>query len=114
MLNNKFPTITAINTPIQQTGNNGYHYLFLVSEDQLRLIGCSLTGLIIDGLKYSIDIKATNQFLLCEPTKYKNKCYQWIKAPDDNDILKMPCWLYDIIISNKEKPKAIKIIKEVM
>ena len=114
MMNNKFSSITAINTPIQQTGNNGYHYLFLVNEEQLQIIGCSLTGLYIEGVKYSIDIKATNQFLLCEPTKYKNKSYNWIKAPDDNDILKMPNWLYDIIISNKEKPKAIKIIKEVI
>ena len=73
---NNFPTLTSINTPIQKTGNNGYHYLFLVNEEQLKIIGASLTGLYIDGIKYTIDIKATNQFLLCEPSRYKNKYYE--------------------------------------
>ena len=54
---NNFQTLTRINTPIQKTGNNGYHYLFLVNEEQLKIIGASLTGLYIDGIKYTIDYK---------------------------------------------------------
>ena len=68
-----------LQTPTQATGNNGYHYLFLVDEEQLNIIGASLTGLIIDNSNkhYSIDIKATNQFLIVEPSKYNNKCYKY-------------------------------------
>lgn len=99
-----FKSPESINTPTQKTGNNGYHYLFLVNDEQLNLIGSSITDLIIDGLKYSIDVKATNQLLICEPSTYKGKFYKWVddKAPSDIDILKMPAWLYDIICKYKQ------------
>jgi hypothetical protein len=112
-----FKTPDSITTPIQKTGNNGYHYLFLVNDEQLKIIGSSITDLIIDGLKYSIDVKATNQLLISEPSTYKGKFYKWIegKAPSDIEILKMPTWLYDIIYKFKQpkqkeapKPKAKK------
>jgi len=102
-----------LQTPTQKTGNNGYHYLFLVDEEQLNIIGSSLTGLIIDNSykSYSIDIKATNQFLLVEPSKYNNKCYKWIRAPHDTAILSLPEWLMTIIINtNAPAPKKDKVI----
>ena len=96
-------------TPTQKTGTNGYHYLFLVSQEQLKIIGCSITGLYIDDSddKYKIDIKATNQFLACEPSNYDGKIYKWIKAPHETAIINIPNWIFNIIVKHKEhKPKA--------
>lgn len=108
---NNFNDILSINTPIQKTANNGYHYLFKATAEELKNIGSSITGLIIDDIKYSIDVKATNQFLIVEPSNYDDKCYKWIKAPKEYDILLLPRFIYDIILKHhnfkdtKDKPK---------
>lgn len=47
-----------IYTPIQKTGNK-------------------ITELLIDGLRYSIDFKGKNQFVIVEPSKYEKKVYKW-------------------------------------
>jgi hypothetical protein len=45
-----------LETPTQKTGNEGYHYLFLVDAEQLKIIKGGINGLTIDGSfkKYSI------------------------------------------------------------
>ena len=103
--------IDIINTPTQQTGTGGYHYLFLVSKEQLNIIGCSITGLYINNSddKYKIDIKATNQFLICEPSNYDGKYYKWIKDPAETKILNIPEWIFKIIVKHKEHKPPVKI-----
>jgi len=110
----KFKSPDSINTPTQKTGNNGYHYLFLVTDDQLKIIGSSITDLIIDGIKYSIDVKASNQLLICEPSIYKGKFYKWLddKTPSDIDILKMPSWIYDIIFKYRQNQNKENKLQE--
>jgi len=100
--------ITFLKTPTQKTGNNGYHYLFLVDEEQFNIIGSGLIGLTINNSfkKYSIDVKALNGFIISEPSKYSNKFYKWIVAPD-TDILNIPSWLFEIIRQNKQPTKKI-------
>ena len=54
---------------VQQTGNNGYHILFKVTLEQYEQIK-NITNLVIDGISYSIDVKANEKsFLIVEPTK---------------------------------------------
>jgi hypothetical protein len=108
LLEHGFTHFQDINTPTQLTGNQGYHYLFAVSEEQLEHIGCSLTNLKIDGMTYSIDVKAKNQMLIVEPSTYNKKTYKWLKQPSDIPIMILPDWLYDIILSNKPSKKVIK------
>jgi len=112
---NKNNNIDSLNTPTQETISGGYHYLFLVTRDQLRVIGNAITGLYIDNSddKYKIDIKADNSFLICEPSTYGGRMYKWLKAPHDTPILNMPVWLYEIIIKHKrhKPPQKIKEIK---
>ena len=79
---NNYVSFESINTPTQLTGNKGYHYLFSVSSEQLKKIGCSLTNIKIEGKTYSIDVKATNQNLIVEPSSYSSvdkniKNYTW-------------------------------------
>ena len=112
---NNYVSFESINTPTQLTGNKGYHYLFSVSAEQLKKIGCSLTNIKIEGKTYSIDVKATNQNLIVEPSSYssvdkKIKSYTWLKKIGDVNILKLPIWIYNIIIANKIN-KVIKLPK---
>ena len=100
LTSNGFPSETAINTPIQKTMNNGYHYLFQVSKEQIETIGTNKLGLMIDGKKYSIDIIASNGFLMVQPSSLKTKSYKWIKSPSGTDILDMPTFVYDMILDH--------------
>ena len=61
----------SINTPIQQTLNKGFHYLFKISYEQYQKIGNNKLELNINNNKYGIDIICNNGFLLCEPSKLK-------------------------------------------
>jgi hypothetical protein len=101
MIINNFPSIEAIKTPIQKTQSGGYHYLFKVNQQQLNIIGASITDLNIDGQKYSIDIKAINQFIFCEPTKINDKrFYKWIKSPEKTPIMILPDFIYNLILNH--------------
>lgn len=95
----------GINTPHQITGNNGLHYLFQCTEEQLNSIQ-QITGLIIDGIKYSIDVKTTNGLLFVEPTQYKVeknaiRKYKWVIKPDAIPIQDIPEWLFNMIKSDR-------------
>jgi hypothetical protein len=101
-------------TPTATTGNNGLHYLFKVSHEQLQQMQSAYTGLMIDGVKYDIDVKARNGVQLAQPTRYTAvdgsiKKYQWIKDTIYKyDIMKLPQWLYSIIInSNNNSSRTI-------
>ena len=92
---------------VQQTGSNGYHILFKVSLEQYEQIK-NITNLVIDGISYSIDVKANeNSFLIVEPTKYKTdnnikRHYRWCKTPYFNkEIQIIPEWIFDLIKQNK-------------
>ena len=62
-----------INTPTQKTGNNGLHYLFKVPSNIFEILPASITGLYIEGKKYSINFKGKNQFVIVEPSEYQTK-----------------------------------------
>ena len=73
-----------------------------------------LTNIKIDGKAYSIDVKATNQNLIVEPSTYKTvdkkiKNYKWLKNVGDVPIMKLPIWIYNIITANKID-KVIKLL----
>ena len=103
--------INKLKTWIQKTGNNGYHLLFKVTEEQYNQIK-NINGLRIDGKKYTIDIKADeNSFIVVEPSTYfdnKNneKTYKWLNKKGDIGLI--PNWLFNLI-KNKEKIKEKKV-----
>ena len=108
---NYIDDIDSLITPIQKTGNNGRHYLFKLSEDDYKRLK-TINGLFIDGIKYSIDFKANNQCLIVEPSCYMNdkgelKEYKWIKSPEDQPILYMPLFVYNMLLKSKA-PKQIR------
>ena len=105
--NNNFQSITDIKTPIQQTQSGGYHYLFKVSAEQLAINGASITDLTIDEQKYSIDLKATNQFIFVEPTKINDtRFYKWIQSPATVPIMILPNFIYNLILNHKKTLKS--------
>ena len=68
----------------------------------------NVTNLVIDGISYSIDVKANeNSFLIVEPTKYKTdnnnkRYYRWCKTPYFNkEIQILPEWILNLIKQNK-------------
>ena len=91
-----------IHTPTQKTGNNGLHYLFKVSKDVFDKLPASITELSINGLKYSIDFKGKNQFVIVEPSKYEDKFYKW-KNDFSIELQDMPKWLLDILLNHSTK-----------
>ena len=94
-----------ITTPTQKTGNNGLHFLYKLTLEQMNALPRSITRLQIDSVSYSIDYKAQNQFQLVEPSKYDGKSYKWI-INTTAEIEIMPDWLYNLLLNNdKEKTK---------
>lgn len=89
-----------IKTPTQKTGNNGLHYIFKVSEQVFNTLPSSITEININGIKYSIDFKGKNQFMLVEPSKYDNKFYKWT-TKITTKIQILPQWLLDILLDHK-------------
>jgi len=117
--NNNF----KITTPTQKTGNNGFHYLFLICEEQYKNISNNITDLKIDNQKYTIDVKCTGGCLYVEPSKYvsletgETKKYKWIIKPEINNFQDLPNFLYEIIYNyhkEKNKPKEPKKIKKII
>jgi hypothetical protein len=109
---NNINDVLDIDTPIQKTGNNGYHYLFKVNETDYKLLR-TINGLYIDGKKYTIDFKAKNQCLIVEPTKYYNnnkelKEYLWLKSPKEQEIKYMPLFVFNML-RNSKQPKKEKL-----
>ena len=98
-----------IQTPTQKTGNNGLHYLFKVKGDVFDELPASITGLIYDNKKTSIDFKGKNQFMIVEPSKYDDKIYKWT-TDIKTDIQVMPQWLLDIIIGGQKTTLATTIL----
>ena len=107
---NNILNYVSIDTLIQQTGNKGFHYFFLATEEQYKNIK-NITGLNIDGVEYSIDLKANeNSFLIVEPTQYKdeydnNKHYVFL---NNNKIALLPEWIYNLIKIKEKKEKIMK------
>jgi len=100
--------IIELKTWIQKTGNNGYHILVNVTEEQYKQIKNS-TGLIIDDVEYTIDVKANEKsFLVVEPSTYfddenNEKSYKWLNKTGDIGLI--PNWLFNLI-KNKEKVRV--------
>lgn len=114
LLQHNINSTSGFTTPTAKTGNNGYHYLFKVTDEQFKNIS-TFTGLTIDNVKYSIDLKAGNQFLLVEPTKYTTydkKCikkYEWVISPANAEIMSIPAWVYDLVKTKvtPAKPQSV-------
>ena len=47
-------------TPTQKTKNGGYHIIFSVTEEQIKNLPVSRTGLILDDVHYNVDVKFKN------------------------------------------------------
>jgi len=93
-------------TMTQKTGNNGLHYLFKINKEQYETLPTMITGLNIEGVKYSIDFKSKNQFVIVEPTKYGEKTYKWDDIDEEIEI--MPEWIYEMLCNNKKKIEYIR------
>jgi hypothetical protein len=89
-----------ITTAIQKTGNDGLHYLFKIKHDDIEKLPKAITGLRIDGKKYSIDYKGENQIMIVEPTKYGKKEYKWKKYPLASNIQVIPEWLLNLLLKH--------------
>ena len=109
-----------ITTPRQRTGNGGLHYLFLVNEEQFKIISGNINGLFIDDKRFTIDIKALGGCLYCEPTIYKSletgedKKYVWEVKPELKNFQDMPDIIYNLIKNHytiRDKPKIKKVKK---
>lgn len=107
----KKQNINNFETPIQKTGRDGLHYLFKVNEEQIKLIS-NRTNLKIDNIKYSIDVRAINGFIIVEPSTYNDKVYKWLKYPHETEISKLPEWLFELI-KDESKPIKTEIINNV-
>jgi hypothetical protein len=104
---NDINDITNINTPIEKNINKGYHYLFKINETQLNFINSNIIALKIENIKYSIDILIKNS-LIVSPTKYNNKCYEWLKHPNKYYIQKLPEFIYKLIVQHKINDQPTK------
>jgi len=92
------------------TGNNGYHYYFKYDNHTKKLK--TKSNVVINGAKYSIDIRNEKGLIYAPPTFYETddgiKLYQWIRSPFDTELQDMPNWLFDFLsddnnlIINKE------------
>jgi P4 family phage/plasmid primase-like protien len=100
-----------IQTPTQQTANNGLHYLFKVDRKTFEQLKASGTEISIDGHKYAIDYKADKQFAIVEPSTYDGKVYRWI-VDYTVDVMEMPRWLIDILVNQTEHKKPEVIVKK--
>jgi hypothetical protein len=103
--NNNIDNIESLDTCIQKTGNNGYHYLFKLNNNDYSKLK-TINGLYINEIKYSIDFKAKNQALIVEPSYYYNdkkelKEYKWIKSPEKQSIQYMPLFVYNMLLNSK-------------
>ena len=94
LLDNGIDDQFKLNTPTQQTGNNGYHYIFKINKliyDRIR----PRTGITYNGIHYNIDVKFNNSCQFVEPSNYQDingniKYYKWLKNPADININILP------------------------
>jgi len=108
----------TLNTPYANTGNNGLHILFKITEQEFNntSLSTNITDLIINKEKFTIDIKCKGGCLITEPTKYKAvdgtiKEYKWVVRPSTADkIQDLPDFLKDIFYKFQTK-EDIEIIK---
>ena len=96
-------------TPTQKTKNCGYHIIFSVTEEQMKNLPVSRTGLILDDIHYNVDVKFKNfenntpQYLNCEPTPG----YTWINN-NFEEISELPEQLIEIITSQTSVKKKLQ------
>lgn len=97
-----FPEFFDENTvPLQHTPSKGFHFLFWISFDQLKLLNKSYTTLLFNDLIYNVDIKLNNQLINCEPSVIPGYGkYEWANSHLLSDIPKLPDILYNIILLN--------------
>lgn len=109
----------VISTPYQSTGNNGFHFLFMVDCERFKHISKNIRGVIINGVKYSWDVRSIGGCLYTEPTHYtskktkEEKYYKWIIKPKLKNFQDIPDFLYDILYNhqNKQNTNPTKIKK---
>jgi len=96
--------LTVDNDYIQKTGNNGYHYVFKISKEQIDGLKCSKTNVDFEGSTYSADIKGNNQFFIGAGSEYtdKNGNIKKYSLICDN-IREIPKELYEIFENNMTK-----------
>ena len=100
-----------------KTGNNGYHYYFKY-DDKTKDFKTK-SNLVINGYKYSIDIRNKAGIIYAPPTVYESddnfKKYTWINNPFITELAEMPDWLYNSIYckDNVENYIGDNIIKKI-
>ncbi len=86
-----------------KTGNNGFHYYFKY-DDKTKDFKTK-SNLVINGYKYSIDVRNKAGIIYAPPTVYESennfKKYTWQNNPFITELLDMPEWLYEKLY-NKE------------
>lgn len=94
----------VIKTATQETRSGGYHFLFLLSEEDFKSISGNKQDLIIDGINYAIDIRAKNGILFTEPSPG----YKWIVKPQLKHIQYLPKHILETIRNQTNAKKIIK------
>ena len=80
-------------TATQKTLNDGYHYIFWLNKIEFRQISEHKHGLIINGIKYTIDIRATNGLIYVQPFQG----YKWLLKPELKNIYHLPESIFNVI-----------------
>lgn len=77
--------LSHLNTPMARTTSGGYHVFFKYTD----LIKCGVK-VLFKGQKSTIDILGNGKFVICYPSTFNGKQYQWIKSFEDYEPIEIP------------------------
>jgi P4 family phage/plasmid primase-like protien len=95
------------NTVKAISGSGGFHYYFEYNEELENIK--SKTQCF--GKKYNIDIRSNGGCIICPPSKYFNKNtnsetqYTWEKSIFNHKLEKMPNWMKNLLLKDKDNSK---------
>ncbi|ATZ81254.1 putative primase-polymerase [Bodo saltans virus] len=105
------------NTIIAKTPSKGFHFFYLIDEENLNLFESSFTGLYINDEWYNIDMKLKNQFIFVEPTYYykDNQFLKYeFKHTDISKLEEVPDFLLQIMKKNLDIHRChINMVKKI-
>ncbi len=85
--------------PIQETPNNGRHYIFKYNPKRMSKMKARIKGVSVDGEPVGIDMWISKCQFVVEPSvnHSNNRPYKWITPiVSKDDIPELPEWIYDL------------------
>jgi hypothetical protein len=78
----------------QQTGGGGYQYIFKYPGFECQ----NFAGKVGHTILPNVDFRGDGGLVVLPPSNHlSGKCYEWIKTPDEEQIVDSPSWLLDMI-----------------